>query len=514
MSKSLRFSILLFFNAAVFIAAALLLPVMFEDNDDVTMAWIASGIYSGMPDCHVVFINAIWGQLLAWLYSWLPAVEWYSVLFAVLQVFSMTIIVGFANHRIKNKIVSVATSVLFYLFWLLIIVRFQFTTTAAITAFAATTLLYDRKFVKGGVLFVIAGLIRFSAAGLVGLLMAPALVHSYQFDIKKSYIPIIVVLAICFLSHKSNELFYQSPEWQYYSEFNRCRGKINDNPNLWRVVGNIPDGISESEFLSIWAFAIDPNVTTLDDLRIVLNQINATPLYKKVKNFYSGVLRKYWNVLLYVLLLLLSVAAISKKKQCWFTCVGIFLIWLFVLLLISLNCSVKYRVFLSSLFPVLFYAVFVLSTIEEYSSRDICAVLLPVIILSLYFGNNIQSKSDGIEEKSAKFIDQKKLVEQSSDSIIIPYGADYMVDMYPPFKLNMSIPSEKFINPYCMMASPLNKEYDSFDDLVDGKLVILSQTNASYKNYINILLDYYEIKADTLVVNTSGDYSIVKLVSQ
>ena len=46
---------ILLFNIAFFAIIANLLPIRFEENDDVLMASIANGTYLGEPDCHLVF---------------------------------------------------------------------------------------------------------------------------------------------------------------------------------------------------------------------------------------------------------------------------------------------------------------------------------------------------------------------------------------------------------------------------------------------------------------------------
>ena len=59
---------ILLFNIAFFAVIANVFPVRFEECDDVMMASIANGTYLGEPDCHLVFINALYGSLLVFLY--------------------------------------------------------------------------------------------------------------------------------------------------------------------------------------------------------------------------------------------------------------------------------------------------------------------------------------------------------------------------------------------------------------------------------------------------------------
>ena len=59
--------ILLAVNIAYFALMATILPMQFEENDDVMMTMIANGTYSGTPDYHLVYINVLYGRVLAWL---------------------------------------------------------------------------------------------------------------------------------------------------------------------------------------------------------------------------------------------------------------------------------------------------------------------------------------------------------------------------------------------------------------------------------------------------------------
>ena len=82
--KGLKY-IVLAANILFFALMAWLLPMGFEENDDVMMCMIANGAYSGTPDYHLVYINVLYGMVLAGLYSLTTAIEWYTLAFAVLH---------------------------------------------------------------------------------------------------------------------------------------------------------------------------------------------------------------------------------------------------------------------------------------------------------------------------------------------------------------------------------------------------------------------------------------------
>lgn len=514
LTHSRRITLILLVNVLFFCLSSWLLPVMFEDNDDATMAWIASGIYSGTPDCHLVFINAIYGWLLTLLYRIIPNLEWYSISFAVLHVLSMTVIVDYWIRKTKDKWVTAGVLLLFYSFWALIIVRFQFTTTAAMAAFAATLLLLQRKFGFGGVLLLLASMVRFSAAGLVGLLMMPALINEYRIDVKKSYLPFLGIMVILLVAHCADDLFYQTPEWQYYKVFNSYRGKINDNPNLWRAVGHLPSDITEHQFRSVASFAIDPQETSASDLKKIYDCFNNTPLYKKAKNIYPNVIKRYGIWFLGVTLLFAAAIVICGRRRTWLSYLLLFFFWIGVLSFISLNGSVKFRVFLSSLLPIMFYACSALSCMRSTNHMVMKTIaLISVLLFSGELINNTVHQYIKVRASQAKMAEQMSLVERSADYTIISAGADFSVECFPPFDLSKMITPRKFINPYCMMASPLNEGFSSFKDLLNGNLVYLADKHRDFSNYTEGLKVNYDIAADTIHLFETENYALIQIAS-
>ena len=57
--------IVLAVNVALFAIMAIVLPLGFEENDDVMMCMISNGTYTGTPDCHLVYINVLYGWMLS-----------------------------------------------------------------------------------------------------------------------------------------------------------------------------------------------------------------------------------------------------------------------------------------------------------------------------------------------------------------------------------------------------------------------------------------------------------------
>ena len=226
-------------NIIFFAVMAMVLPLGFEENDDVMMCMIANGTYSGVPDFHLVYINVLYGCVLTWLYGLTSAVEWYTVSFAILHIVSMSVLV-YCVLTTPNRArwERVLWLLVLYVLWIRIIGALQFTTTAGLVCIAGCMLLLrpSAKVRWSGVgLVIIAALIRVFAAGLVGLLMAPIILYTYRLEWRK-YIPVVVMLMAVVGCRVVNLASYErDPEWRYFWHYNQLRAQLNDNPNAYKM---------------------------------------------------------------------------------------------------------------------------------------------------------------------------------------------------------------------------------------------------------------------------------------
>ena len=282
----------LLFNTAFFVIMAWLLPIHFEENDDAIMCMIANGHYSGTPDGHLVFINAIYGWVIAGLYMVADIVEWYSLSFCVLHILAMSVIMYILLNKMKVaiwlKLVFIAFA---YIYWIRIIIAFQFTTTTGLLCFSGCLALLQSaqstncsnnginyKWLIVGVTAVfVASMIRFHAAALVGLLCFPMFLEALIRE-RRYVLWIAVLLVLVLVGKYADGLFYQSPDWAYYREYNSVRGTINDNPYADLSIEDLPEGVSELDYGLFRTFAGDPNVMTLDRIKIIQNEIKRTQI--------------------------------------------------------------------------------------------------------------------------------------------------------------------------------------------------------------------------------------------
>lgn len=350
-------ALLLVCNIAFFVLMALLLPMRYEENDDVMMCMIANGTYAGVPDCHLVYINVIYGALLAWLYSLTTAVEWYTLAFVVLHIVSMTVL-SYCLLTIPNRArwERVLWMLALYVLWARIIAALQFTTTAGLVCLAGCVLLMrgtPRSEWVGAALVLVASLVRFVAAGLVGLLMAPIII--YLLSIRwRSYVPVVVMLVLVVGCRMTNRYVYdRDPEWRYYREYNQLRAQLNDNPNAYSMDmrSRLPEGIDIIDYALLLRFIPDPEQMDLKVMRQLSATVGEVPFRRQLANLHRLDRYAVEITILFALLVLMILTTGNRKKY-----IFLILYMLFVAALIvhvSLDGFLKNRVFLCMLTPIL-----------------------------------------------------------------------------------------------------------------------------------------------------------------
>lgn len=353
--KGLKY-IVVALNTLFFAVMAWLLPLGFEENDDVMMAMIANGSYSGVPDYHLVYINALYGFVLAGLYSMTRAVEWYTLSFAVLHVLSMSVL-GYCLLTTPNRArwERIVWLVILYVLWARIIVALQFTTTAGLVCLAGCVLLMreSRKARWSGVvLVIIAALIRFMAAGLVGLLMAPIIVYTYRLEWRKYIAVVLMLTAVAGCRIANQKIYDRDPEWKYYRAYNQLRAQLNDNPNAYKLRPNqLPENINWIDYQLLLRFTPDAEQIDLPAMRQLSAIVGKVPVRDQWNNLHR--LNKYAVevVILIALLILMILTTGNRTKYIFLMAYTAFVAALVIH--VSLDGFLKNRVFLCMLMPLL-----------------------------------------------------------------------------------------------------------------------------------------------------------------
>ncbi|MEE8411040.1 MAG: hypothetical protein V3S47_00955 [Acidobacteriota bacterium] len=247
-SGRLRIAIALTLPCVTLIAVHVLFDPLYRTNDDPSMLLLAAGLlYVDEPTPYLIFSNHLWGQLLAFLYTWLPGLPWYRVLQLTVQLAAGATLVYVAlGQRISaSRMVPIAGC--FVVFDMLMLVRPHFTLTAAIAAVAAVILAGSRapgrdgpgpaRWVLFAGLWIAAAAIRHESAVLVYLLsIPPALVPllrawregGARLAVRRIVLPMAVAAIIVVSLHGYNRMRYEVPEWRDFTETGPSLGAVLD----------------------------------------------------------------------------------------------------------------------------------------------------------------------------------------------------------------------------------------------------------------------------------------------
>lgn len=534
-----KWSILLF-NAVFFTLLAWLLPVLFEENDDTLMCMIANGGFSGQPDGHLVFINAIYGWAIAGLYMLTDAVEWYTVAFCAFHVLAMTAIVRLLVTDGMEFAHKALFMVFMYVLWVYTILSFQFTTTAGLLCFAGCLALLrpSAKWRVAGVLAIlVAGMIRFELAGLVCILFAPFFL-SRIFAQRSLVVWLFAVGALSLAGRYADGLFYRDPDWAYYRTYNLVRGKIHDNPNAGLV--EKLDGVNEDDIRIFLDFEGDPQIMDLSVLERFKAKIDGetTPLRKLANAVKLKLYGSVFFLLLVGVLVSVWVSAgwLRKSARIRMDCaVLVASLFLFAALAVYLGstATLKSRVFVCMLMAMSYLTVRLFPDTQRgrvllrvrmaksylsvrlfpYTRASLGRVLLCLVLLGLIC--KYVAKDDQ-EWRSNKWCmddfaaNQKPLLEHF-DGYLYPLG--FNMDCYSPFGIK-DIPF-RMAGLGWLERIPFSKGvWEKHLDFVDSGVLYFGKAHEPPDHIMDRITHNYGVAVEAVPVKANRDYALYKIVSK
>lgn len=210
----------------------------YNANDDVEMEGILSGMYTGTPDGHAIYIQALLSYPLSWLYRLFPSVNWYGIVLVGLQWLSLGLVADRADdcmHDVVNRALAMVD--IFLIFFIAVwenYVSLTFTTTAGILLAAALF-----WYVAGDdsphtqivtALLVLTGIcIRLEFAPVV-LFMGGVcwLLKVYRSGIRRVWLLPAVLGSGLILMFVCNGLAYSSQEWKAFLSYSDVRSLVYD----------------------------------------------------------------------------------------------------------------------------------------------------------------------------------------------------------------------------------------------------------------------------------------------
>ena len=374
-------------NSAFLLITMNFCEVKYETSDDFIMSAIISGVYGGVHDPHLMFINVLWGYLLLPFYYLVPSINWYlvSLLFVSLMSFTAMTYIVLKQNGVKTG--------LFFAFFIFVFlgtdsyIMFQFTKTAA-TAVMAGSLLFinalrnvnkfnKKELICGGILAVVGTMIRFNASYVAGGFILLILVYGairfkregISFS-KKHILKVVtsgaVLIAIVFSLKAADSFIYSSnDDYKFYKEYNHVRGLILDRPSYdYSVLKDRYEeaGLSENDYflLRTWNFG-DSDFYTLDRMEDVVDILNENQSKLRLSPYYiKDALcdRGYTSYPIIWASILLLIVTLIFINICWlFPVASVGLGTAYILLFAALGkmvYRVEYSVILCSIFAILY----------------------------------------------------------------------------------------------------------------------------------------------------------------
>ncbi len=488
-------------NVAFFILAAWLLPIRYETSDDVAMWGLLRGLWEGWPATdHLIFQSVLYGKFLTLLYNLYDGVEWYPVMMSISQIVAMTIVCYHFYTKTKDKNLIIPVIVLFYVCWIYLICRFQFTSTTAILALSSVVLLLDKKFIAGGLLFVFATLMRFESAMMMGLLLAPLFVYRYKTEICKCWAPLALILVVAFSLKFVDRQAYHNSSWKEFISYNSARSALQDNPCGWRGFKGIPDGISKNDYeLLVYDFCFDAEVWTIDKLSEMSGIVNATPLKYKFKDSFFDFIKPNWINMFFMLVLTITVFVVIQDKRKCILWGGAVVLWMAVLCMVGIVFQIKPYVFFSSLMAMFYLYGYILSEngFEKWRKAMPWILLLYIVPLCKNIYATVKHNNQIMESA----IEARNLIHNiPRDMAVLAYA--YPMQGESPFTMTMTI------LPYAF----LTHDDFSFESLLEEKNVLLVDKDAKLPGKIILSLwEHNGINARCRVILESEHKQVINL---
>ena len=277
----------------------LLCNIKYEVSDDFIMEMVASGVYTGQPDSHIMFSNVLLGWILTLFYRIPSNISWYFWGQMLLCLGSYLAITYVLTHSLQPGAAVFTTLVLTAFTARDLYILPQFTKTAIAASMGGLMLLiwavFHRKGWKlsllGGILALLGALVRQKAfyiavafAGILVLYESIRVLRSEKWNIReillRAWIPGAVLLAVVFgCGIVDNFSYTADSDYSYYRAFTKTRAQILDY--TWLTYEECQQdfeamGLSENDYNMIlgWDFA-DPEVFSLERMEQVRDIIEA-----------------------------------------------------------------------------------------------------------------------------------------------------------------------------------------------------------------------------------------------
>ena len=217
-------------------------------NDDIAMMAFANGDFTGQPEFQLVFIGALIGSILKFLYTSSSALPWYSILFVLIQILSgsmlLTVVFNFLRKQLNRSFIAYIG--LIAVFTPALVLNLSFSTTAMYTSVIGLTSLalvvqdYEKQGVVVtaaiGITLIVASSLRFEFLLAAGLLILPVHLVGIGKLTKPMALLTLGTLLLPLGTHFIENQVSNRDDWAEFTEFNELRGSMHGTPGFSQFV--------------------------------------------------------------------------------------------------------------------------------------------------------------------------------------------------------------------------------------------------------------------------------------
>lgn len=494
-------------------------PMRFEVNDDTVMMMLASGAYSGEPSSYLVFINALLGACLSWLYQMAPSLPWYPgmMLLALSICVGLVLAMAAQNSALTTAGRSGLTIALVALL-ISLTVEVQFTTVAAMSvalgAWGVLTIRSSALVIVSAVLLIFGFLLRFDAGMLVVVVAAPFFVLglSQKTTSINRNVSLCALITVAVALEVLGTSIYSGTDPDYWA-FNALRGEINDNPHALLTADALPPGISLNDLTLFRSFFADQTVFDLEQLQALHAAVMANADSVTVRDWaraLASILTKPVVLFTLGLAICMVLACTNGKHRMWLIA-GCFA-FVLPLLWVEMFATLKERVALSAIGAVL-VAAFALHHTPSRSKavRMGTQLMLAGLTLSFFLSSAIDLRLSVLGRPV--FQDQARVIGDW-DGPVYAFGnhlaianARLFSDDLAPLEGNIEFAG-------WLVGHPENDEPLRHTDLLTDNAAVFLRQHPAAEEVIELLVtslaENYGIQASAEVVVADGSSMLVQ----
>lgn len=250
--------------------------IYFESNDDRYITSLLSGVITGSPDAHVIYVNYLLSLPLSLLYRITTIVPWYGGMLVFFQWAIYAAVLDSAYTKCRKRytmiLVTAAAGGTFIAYYYCV-GEIQYTSTAVMLAAAGYACLLLRDSEKKGfilfILFELAGYLLRSHSMLMiqplGLAAVITMMAGKQEiwkkeELRKTLAVVVGLLSILLMGTLGNMIGYHGADWERYSQFNDTRTTLFDyhgKPDYEEVREILEDyGVSQEKYMAYCQYMI------------------------------------------------------------------------------------------------------------------------------------------------------------------------------------------------------------------------------------------------------------------